>query len=165
VSHSTISLPLARADQLRHLARHHEVHAAELLDGFIRQAWDDAGFMPELPPFEALVARDDATGMPYVAFSAPQADILEFTPAQAFQFARGLYDLLSGTATRFVVSGSCAGERAGVVGEKRGRGFSLKIAGTLVSGSRVVVLGLTTSVARDLAQLLTDRAAKAEVVS
>ncbi|KQP55051.1 hypothetical protein [Methylobacterium sp. Leaf108] len=131
------------------------------MDGYIRQAWDQAGFTPELPPFQIIDTRDDATSAPRVAFSAPQADILEFTPAQAMQFANGITDLLDGIASRFVVSGSCAGERAGVVGEKRGRGFALKVAGSLVAGSQVTVIGLTTSVARDLARLLADRAAKA----
>lgn len=117
--------------------------------------------MPDLPPFQVIATRDDATGAPSVAFSVPRADILDFTPTQAIQFARGITELLDGNATRFVASGSCAGERAGVVGEKRGRGFALKVAGSLTAGSQVTVLGLTLSVARDLARLLADRAAQA----
>lgn len=117
--------------------------------------------MPDLPPFQVIATRDDATGAPSVAFSAPRADILNFTPTQAIQFAHGITELVDGTATRFVASGSCAGERAGVVGERRGRGFALRIAGSLTAGSQVTVIGLTASIARDLARLLADRAAKA----
>ncbi|WP_156399285.1 hypothetical protein [Methylobacterium sp. Leaf466] len=161
MSHSTVSIPTARAHQFRLLARHHEVPAADLLDEFIRGSWDHAGFEFDLPPFDMPVGRDDATGEQRVFLSTPGADVLDFSADQAHAVANGIMALLAGSASRFVVAARCAGRPGGLVGERRGRGYTLKIAGNLDGVPRAAVVSLTRSVANDLARILEDRASKA----
>lgn len=161
MSHSTVSLPTARAHQLRELAQYFEVPAIDLLDQFIAGCWEDAGFEDLLPPFEIIVSPDDATGAPRVFFSAPGADILDLAPADAHAVSRGLLSLLAGTASRFVVPAQCGGRPGGLVGARWGRGFVLRIAGDLDGAPRAAVVSLTASVARDLARILAARAEQA----
>lgn len=161
MSHSTVSIPTARAHQLRLLASHHEVPAADLLDEFIRGSWNHAGFEFDLPPFDVPVGRDDATGEQRVFFSTLGADVLDFSADQARAVEHGIMALLAGTASRFVVAARCAGRPGGLVGERRGRGYTLKIAGDLDGVPRAAVVSLTRSVANDLARIFADRAYKA----
>lgn len=161
MSHSNISLPTARAHQFRKLASYHEVAAIDLLDEFIRGSWEWAGFDTDLPPFDFSVGRDDETGEPRVYFAAPGTDILDFSADQAEAVAQGIMALVDRKASHFVVAARCAGRPGGLLGERRGRGYVLKICGDRDGEPRAAVVSMTTSVGEDLARIFADRAVKA----
>ena len=134
----------------------------DFVDQFIRKAWRDIGQAPNLPPFELAACQDDETGEPVVIFATTGTEPVFLTPEQAQEVAQGLRALLDGANPRFTVSARCSGFHARFIGERKGRGFVLKIADNLDRDTKAVrVSGLSVSIAEDLADAFDDAATKA----
>jgi hypothetical protein len=160
--HTTFSLPLPRAEQLREIAKHRGHSVSDILDDFIRREWTALGRDPELPPFEIMGTTDHETGKPMVIFTAYRTVPVFLTPDQAERVAGALGDLISGAANNFLVPVRYKTFHGVFLGEKKGRGFIFRIADDLTSSIRTVVYsGLTRSIAVDLQSAFTAAAKSA----
>lgn len=165
MSHSNVSLPTVRAHQLRILARDNERPAVDILDEFIQGAWEWAGYEADgyLPPFDISAGRDDETGHPRVFLVYPGAPILDLSILEAHRLADGIKEITKGTMapSKVVVHASSGGDLGGVVAERKGRGLVLKFCDTHDGAARTFAIGLTKSVAQDLARAILVTADKA----
>lgn len=164
--HSTLSLPAIRAAQLRHVAHEKNATSADIVDSFIRAAWTDVGGGVVLPGFDFAACLDDDSGEPVVTFVCTGSLPVLITPEQAHEVASGIRDLLAAIAARFEVDAICEGSRACFIGTRKGRGFTIQLLDNLNDPGRkpVTLLGLTASIAADLAEAFETFAKRAEAL-
>lgn len=155
MNHSTISLPNVRAHQLRHIAAELDCTATDFLDDYIAQSWEHLGWagVGYLPPWDIGAGTDDETGQPRVYLTHPGAPILDLGIPEARRLASGIKEITKSTLgpSKIVVHANSGGDLGGVVVERKGRGLVFKFCDTLDGAPRTFVVGLTRSVAKDLA--------------
>ncbi|PXW57728.1 hypothetical protein [Methylobacterium sp. B4] len=165
--HTTLTLPAIRAAQLRQVASKRGATSLELVDAFIRASWDDVIGDRSLPGFDLTAGLDDETGTPTVYFNNTGTQPVFLTVEQAHAVADGINELVHGRATRFEVDAAYESYRARFVGTKKGRGFILQVEDDVADASRepIMVHGLTTSIAEDLAESFRHYATAAEALA
>lgn len=151
-SHGNVHISHIRVEQLRHLAHHHGLTPTGIIDRAIRAEWAAAGLGPSLPPFEIFGDADHENDKaPIVSFITNGVTPVLMTPAQARAVADGLRKLISREDSHFVVPAHYDGFKAGFVGERRGRGYVLKIADNTNRDFKALSVPLSATVAEDLA--------------
>ncbi|KTS30478.1 hypothetical protein NS228_12850 [Methylobacterium indicum] len=152
LSHGNIHISQIRVEQLRHLAHHHGLTPTSIIDRAIRNEWSAAGLGPSLPPFEIFGDVDlENDKAPMVSLITDGITPVLMTPAQASAVADGLRKLISREHTHFVVPAHYCEFKAGFVGERRGRGYILRIADNTSRDFKALSIPLSSTVAEDLA--------------
>jgi hypothetical protein len=146
-SPNTISIARERGEQLRTLARHHNVAINELIERWIVADLAATGLPDGIPGLEVLLLIDDVTGEAFIHLSANLLPILHLSLAEARHLADALVTVADTSGGKMLTTA----EGSGVSTFRVGRAVALEVismAGR--KGSRTLTVGIARDLARQL---------------
>lgn len=123
----TLGLPATRAAQLHELAVHFQMDMSDLLDDWIRKAWNEIQEVPKIPGF--VLERSGSGENHVILFGIDGANPkLRLTPEEADGLGEKLIRHSEKGAPRVVIAAVCNG--SSVTCARQGRGYQLNLSST-----------------------------------